>query len=543
MFILLIIGFLAGVATVLSPCILPILPIMLSGAVGGRSRPYGILLGFVLSFAIFTVFITAIVKSLGIDIDTLRYVAVFILILLGLMLLFPKIQQWINSKVKLPGGSGQQRQGFVGGLFTGATLGLIWTPCAGPILAAVITLAASTEAGLASFMIVISYALGTGLIMLLIILGSRKLLEKIKGLYKHLETIHRIFGVIIILAGVAIAVGYDRKVQAFILDNTPQAWNEFLQNFEENKVVQNALQNLENKEMNYNEHTPAGFESFRKTDFDKSIVDLDQILSGGPGKDGIPALVNPKFISQTQANLDDEILGVVVSVDDDTRFYPYNILVWHEIVNDSINDRDVAVTFCPLCGSAIVFDRKVDGDILEFGVSGWLFESNMVMYDKQTESFWSQARAESIVGEYAGTGLDLVYMQLMRFEELKEKYPQARVLSDDTGYKRDYSFYPYGSYDDNEDMLFPVSISDQRFKSKEVMYVVPYKDKSITFPKDNLQDGQSAFLDIDGIKLTASRDGGEIIIRNGGEPITGYYEMWFSWAIHHQEDGVVWEIK
>jgi len=132
---------------------------------------------------------------------------------------------------------------------------------------------------------------------------------------------------------------------------------------------------------------------------------------------------------------------------------------------------------------------------------------------------------------------------LMTFSELKEKYPQAKVLSDDTGYDRDYSFYPYRDYEDNEDMYFPVSISDQRFRAKEVMYVVPHKDRSITFPKDSLQDGQSVVLDIDNIKLTANRNGGEIIVKNGGEPISGYYEMWFSWAIHHQEDGLVWEIK
>lgn len=248
MLVLLVMGFLAGVATVLSPCILPILPIMLSGAVGGRSRPYGILVGFVFSFALFTVFATFIVQSLGIDINLLRYIAAGILALLGLMLLFPGLQNKINSMIKMPQFSSERKQGFAGGLATGATLGLIWAPCAGPILAAVITLAATAQAGLGSFLIVLSYALGTGVVMLIIILASRELLEKVKVIYKHLDKIHRAFGVLVIIAALGIATGYDRKVQAYIIEVTPEGWTSFLQSFEENEAVLEALDNLENKE-------------------------------------------------------------------------------------------------------------------------------------------------------------------------------------------------------------------------------------------------------------------------------------------------------
>ena len=253
MLFLIIMAFLSGVATVLSPCILPILPIMLSGAVGGKRKPYGIIVGFVFSFALFTVFATALVQALGIDLDILRYVAAAILALLGFTLLFPKLQEKLNSLVKTPQLNSGQREGFSGGLATGATLGLVWAPCAGPILAAVITLAATAQAGIGSFMVVLSYALGTGVVMLLIILGSRRVLEKVKGLYVHLEKIHRVFGILVIIAALGIATGYDRKLQVYIIDATPEGWTTFLQSFEQGTIVDSAIDTLDKdmKKLNF----------------------------------------------------------------------------------------------------------------------------------------------------------------------------------------------------------------------------------------------------------------------------------------------------
>jgi len=150
--------------------------------------------------------------------------------------------------IKIPQLSSEKRQGFMGGLATGATLGLVWAPCAGPILAAVITLAATAQAGWGSFLIILSYALGTGIIMLIIILASREVLEKVKVIYKHLDKIHRVFGILVIIAALGIATGYDRKVQAYIIEATPEGWTSFLQSFEENEAVLEALDNLENKD-------------------------------------------------------------------------------------------------------------------------------------------------------------------------------------------------------------------------------------------------------------------------------------------------------
>lgn len=253
MALLLLIGYLAGVATVLSPCILPVLPIILSGVVGGKSRPYGIIVGFIFSFSIFTVFATWLVKSLGLDIDVLRNIAALVLALLGLSLIFPKLQEKINSFIKLPQSKQNSRGGFVGGLATGATLGLVWAPCAGPILAAVITLAATAQAGIGSFLIVLSYAAGTGTVMLLILLGSRRVLEKVKKLYAYLEIIHKVFGVLIIVAALGIYSGYDRKVQSYIIEATPEGLTTFLQSFEDTSMVRDAIDNLSNKDNNSKE--------------------------------------------------------------------------------------------------------------------------------------------------------------------------------------------------------------------------------------------------------------------------------------------------
>ena len=250
MLLLILFAFLAGVAITLSPCILPILPIMLSGAVGGKQRPYGIIVGFILSFSVFTLFIAAIVQALGIHVDVLRWVAAVILVLLGIVMVVPKLQEKLNGITgKLTSSkaaqAGQGKSGFGGGFLTGLTLGLVWTPCAGPILGAVITLAAASEAGLGTFFIVLAFALGTSLVMFLILLGSRKLLEKVQSINKHLETIHRAFGVLIILAGIGIGLGYDRDAQAWLLENTPTEYYELIQSIEESDAVTEELNELQ----------------------------------------------------------------------------------------------------------------------------------------------------------------------------------------------------------------------------------------------------------------------------------------------------------
>ena len=280
-----------------------------------------------------------------------------------------------------------------------------------------------------------------------------------------------------------------------------------------------------------------------KTDITKTSIDLNQLLSGGPRKDGIPALDNPTFISMEDADIGDGVLGVYLDVDGDQRFYPYTILVWHEIINDVVGGRPVAVTFCPLCGTGIVYDRDIAGEVLEFGVSGFLYESNMVMYDRSTESFWSQSLGRAIVGERLDTELDIVSMQLLTYGEVTTKYPGTQILSADTGHDRDYTFYPYGDYDESTSLFSPVSVPDQRYALKELMYVFRVGDVSITFPRAAVKADVVEEWEYNGHDLAVSRDGGEIFVEVDGEVVPGYVEMWFSWVAGHSDGGVVWELE
>ena len=187
-----------------------------------------------------------------------------------------------------------------------------------------------------------------------------------------------------------------------------------------------------------------------RTDFEKHTVPLSEIVSGGPPKDGIPAIDTPKFESVPQANrwLNDREPVVVVSLNGETKAYPLQILIWHEIVNDVVGGIPIAVTFCPLCNTALTFDRRVGNRLLDFGTTGKLRHSDLVMYDRQTESWWQQANGEGIVGHYAGTRLEFIGSPLVSWREFKRAHPTAIVLSRETGFHRRYGENPYVGYDD-----------------------------------------------------------------------------------------------
>jgi hypothetical protein len=189
------------------------------------------------------------------------------------------------------------------------------------------------------------------------------------------------------------------------------------------------------------------------TDFSKHSVSLGEFIAGGPPKDGIPSIDDPKFASVDAA---DEFLAprepvAVVRLEGQVRGYPLQILTWHEIVNDEIAGEPVAVTYCPLCNSTVAFRREVGGEPVEFGTTGMLRNSDLVMYDRMTESWWQQITAEAVVGELTGTSLELVPSQILSWRALRRSHPDARVLSRDTGFSRDYGLNPYTGYDSNPD--------------------------------------------------------------------------------------------
>jgi len=197
------------------------------------------------------------------------------------------------------------------------------------------------------------------------------------------------------------------------------------------------------------EPPPPGAEREFRTDFSRHTVPYAEILSGGPPKDGIPALDRPHFVEVTAADewLHDQEPVILIQVGEDARAYPLQILMWHEIVNDTVGDLPLAVTYCPLCNTGIAFIRQVDDQVLDFGTTGRLRFSNLIMYDRQTESWWQQANGEAIAGAFAGRRLRLYPATIVAWADFKTAYPQGRVLSRETGYRRDYGRNPYVGYD------------------------------------------------------------------------------------------------
>lgn len=210
------------------------------------------------------------------------------------------------------------------------------------------------------------------------------------------------------------------------------------------------VESVDDAELLPAEPPPANTEFSFTTDFSRHTVPYGEILSGGPRKDGIPSIDEPQFLSPAEASawLGDREPVVYVEVNDDRRIYPIQILMWHEIVNDVVGGVPVLVTFCPLCNTAIAYRRDFDGRLLDFGTTGRLRFSNLIMYDRQTETWWQQALGNAIAGEYAGRCLDPVPASIIAFEEYRNAVPDGKVLSRETGYDREYGRNPYTGYDD-----------------------------------------------------------------------------------------------
>lgn len=220
----------------------------------------------------------------------------------------------------------------------------------------------------------------------------------------------------------------------------------------------------------------------------EGIVPLDKIVSGGPPRDGIPSIDRPKFISVEEAGLEDGEFVLGLSINGDVRAYPLSILVWHEIVNDVVGGEPVAVTYCPLCFTNQVFKRTIDGQVVEFGTSGKLYNSNLVMYDRATESLWSQALGQAIAGERAGYKLERLPFDVAYWSEWKVLYPQSKVLSTDTGFGRPYGADPYGDYYTSNRIYFPVSHSDDRLFPKEIIVGLDNGGIYRAYPLQKIED-------------------------------------------------------
>jgi hypothetical protein len=214
------------------------------------------------------------------------------------------------------------------------------------------------------------------------------------------------------------------------------------------------------------------------------LIPSNEVRDGGPGKDGIPAINNPNFSEVADIDfLDPADLVIVLKKGQEVKAYPHPVLDWHEIVNDAISeDLNLGLTYCPLTGTAIGWDSKLNGKKTTFGVSGLLYNSNLMPYDRMTDSYWSQMSHKCVSGELIGEEAKTFHVVEMSFNTLREVYPEAQVLNTSTGFNRNYQRYPYGDYKTNHSsLIFPVSNTDSRVPSKERVLGVSIEEQVMTY--------------------------------------------------------------
>jgi hypothetical protein len=228
------------------------------------------------------------------------------------------------------------------------------------------------------------------------------------------------------------------------------------------------------------------------------LIPQNEVFDGGPGKDGIPALTEPKFIEAGEAEYvddDDLVLGFVVG--SEARAYPHSILDWHEIINDKVGNVNISVTYCPLTGTGIGWNRNVGGKVTTFGVSGLLYNSNLIPYDRESDSNWSQIRLDCVNGELSGTEIETYNLVETTWKTWKEMYPDTKVVSTATGYTRNYGAYPYGSYRTNHEyLIFPVANEDNRMNTKDRVHGVVLDGTARIYPLSQFRNGVQVIQDV-----------------------------------------------
>jgi len=277
-------------------------------------------------------------------------------------------------------------------------------------------------------------------------------------------------------------------------------------------------------------------------DLKDSMIAPELILPGGPDKDGIPAIDEPKFIPASAAGgLAESDMVLSLTLNGVTRAYPIAILNWHEIVNDKVENTPVVVSYCPLCGTGMAFLPEVGGQALSFGVSGLLYNSDVLLYDRESESLWSQLKGQAISGKYKGRKLTQVPLMLITWGDWQARYPEGKVLSQNTGYFRDYNRSPYGQYENSPLIYFPVEFRSQAFHPKERVLGIEIEGQFKAYPFAELAKlGKSELTDsfnnrVFKVRFDAQKRTGEIIDMTTNTPLPSVNAFWFAWYTFNPE--------
>ena len=276
-------------------------------------------------------------------------------------------------------------------------------------------------------------------------------------------------------------------------------------------------------------------------DLSDSLIDAAHIQSGGPGRDGIPSIDSPKFTGANDATFlkdNDRIIGVYHN--GIAKAYPIRILNWHEVVNDEFTGSNVLVTYCPLCGTGMVFDVHHDEINCTFGVSGLLFNSDVLLYDRQTASLWSQIMSQAITGPLKGATLGLLPSRHTSWEHWRTLYPDTLVLSADTGFRRNYRESPYLDYERSSRLMFEVQDKNREFRNKDLVLGVTLSNNHRAYPLAELKKhGEATFTDeFAGQTLTVvwskAAESAHILDKSGNE-IPSVQAYWFAWYAFHPD--------
>ena len=277
-------------------------------------------------------------------------------------------------------------------------------------------------------------------------------------------------------------------------------------------------------------------------DLANAIVPAEEILRGGPPRDGIPAIDNPKFISPESADyLTDEDPVISFLCDGIARAYPLRILVWHEVVNDGINGKSFVISHCPLCGTSMVFNAMIDGERFTFGVSGLLYQSDVLFYDRQTESLWSQLALKAVSGSKVNSRLEWLPSEIMTFGAWKAKHQKLirEVLSTDITPSRPYSRNPYEGYEDQERLWFGVPANRDEFDNKVWILGILLEGKAKAYLISSLGIRGTITDEFAGKRLQISYDAETqepaVVDLTSGERLAFTRAFWFAWQAFYPE--------